>query len=133
VLLAIEVARRVRSMRPGLLYAGLLGALTIAWFLPPGLLLHLDFAPRFGAAVAVAFAPVFLANLVFAQRFREVADSTTAFGANPLGAMVGGLVEYAALVTGYQALLFVVAGLYGAAWWLRQHALSGPVDLAASG
>ena len=125
VLLAIEVARRVRSMRPGLLYAGLLAALTIAWFLPPGLLLHLDFAPRFGAAVAVAFAPVFLANLVFAQRFREVADSTTAFGANLLGAMVGGLVEYAALVTGYQALLFVVAGLYGAAWWLRQHGLAG--------
>jgi hypothetical protein len=125
VLLAIEVARRVKSLQPGLLYAGLLATLMLAWFLPPDLLLHLDFAPRFGAAVAVAFAPVFLANLVFAQRFRDVGDSTTAFGANLLGAMVGGLVEYAALVTGYQALLFVVAGLYGAAWWLRHRGLEG--------
>ena len=64
---------------------------------------------------------------------REVGDSTTAFGANLLGAMVGALVEYDALVTGYQALLFVVAGLYGVAWLLRQHGLSGPIDLAASG
>jgi SAM-dependent methyltransferase len=119
VLLAIEVARRIRSLRPGLLYAGLLAALTVAWFVPPNLLLHLEFAPRVTAAVAVAFAPVFLANLVFAQRFRNVRDSTAAFGANLLGAMAGGLVEYAALVTGYQVLMFFVAGLYGAAWWLR--------------
>ena len=52
-------------------------------------------------------------------------DSTTAFGANLLGAMAGGLVEYAALVTGYQALLFLVAGLYGIAWLLRQRTLEG--------
>lgn len=120
VLLAIEVARRVTSLRPGLLYAALLTTLVVAWFLPPELLLHLDFAPRFAAAVAVAFGPVFLANLVFAQRFREVGDSTTAFGANLLGAMVGGLAEYTALITGYQALLFLVAALYGAAWLLRR-------------
>ena len=126
VLLAIEVARRLRPLRPGLLYAVLLAALVMAWFLPPHLLLQLGFAPRLGAAVAVAFAPVFLANVVFAQRFRDVADSTTAFGANLLGAMIGGLVEYAALVTGYQALLFAVAALYGAAWLLQRGKPSGP-------
>ena len=125
VLLAIEVARRVQPFRPGVPYAALLAALVVAWFLPPHLLLQLGFAPRVGAAVAVAFTPIFLANLVFAQRFRNVGDSTTAFGANLLGAMVGGLVEYAALVTGYQALLFVVGGLYGAAWFLRRGGLAG--------
>lgn len=124
VLVAIEVARRVRPPRSGVLYLALLAALVVAWFLPPTLLLHLGYAPRVGAAVAVAFTPIFLANLVFAQRFRDVGDSTTAFGANLLGAMGGGLVEYAALVTGYQALLFVVGGLYGAAW------LRSRVDLA---
>jgi glycosyltransferase involved in cell wall biosynthesis len=30
--------------------------------------------------------------------------------------MVGGAIEYVALVTGYGALLFVVAALYGLAW-----------------
>jgi hypothetical protein len=42
-----------------------------------------------------------------------------AFGANLLGAMVGGLLEYGALVVGYRALLLVVAGLYGLAFAFR--------------
>ena len=41
-----------------------------------------------------------------------------AFASNLLGAMVGGAVEYLALITGYQALLLVVAGLYAAAYVL---------------
>jgi SAM-dependent methyltransferase len=124
VLLAIEVARRVRLVHPSWLYGALLVALAVAWVVPQHDLLQLDILPRFAAAVAIAFTPIFLANLVFAQRFRAVGDSTTAFGANLLGAMVGGLLEYAALVTGYQALLLLVALLYGVAWLLGREALS---------
>ena len=116
VLAAIEVTRRRRIMRPGPLYLALLAALAIAWLLPAASLLQLDFWPRLAVAATVAFLPIFLANLVFAGRFRDVGDSTGAFGANLLGAMVGGLVEYVALVTGYQALLVLVAVLYGIAW-----------------
>jgi hypothetical protein len=39
-----------------------------------------------------------------------------AFASNLLGAMVGGALEYLALLTGYQALLILVAVLYGLAW-----------------
>ncbi|MFB7268133.1 hypothetical protein ACFCXH_39255, partial [Streptomyces nojiriensis] len=39
-------------------------------------------------------------------------DPTSAFGANLLGALTGGALEYLALVTGYQALLLVAALLY---------------------
>ena len=35
-----------------------------------------------------------------------------AYGANLLGAMVGGVAEYMSLVTGFQMLLIVVAGCY---------------------
>jgi SAM-dependent methyltransferase len=124
VLLAIEVARRVRLVHPSWLYGALLLALAVAWVVPQHDLLQLDLLPRFAAAVVIAFTPIFLANLVFAQRFRAVGDSTTAFGANLLGAMIGGLLEYAALVSGYQALLLLVALLYGAAWLLGREALS---------
>ncbi len=73
-------------------------------------------------ATVLAFAPIFLANLVFAQRFKDVSASTVAFGANLLGAMVGGVIEYAALLTGYRALLVVTAVLYGFAFLLgRAH------------
>ncbi len=39
-----------------------------------------------------------------------------AFASNLLGAMVGGALEYVALLTGYRALLLVVAVLYALAW-----------------
>jgi hypothetical protein len=116
VLLAIEVARRMTLPPPAILYGALLLALLLAWVVPPSALLELSVLPRFVVATAVSFAPIFLANLVFAQRFRGVGESTVAFGANLLGAMVGGLIEYVALLTGYQALLIVVAVAYGLAF-----------------
>ena len=98
------------------LYLVLLGALVVGGLVPAGWLLGLPPIPRFFVAVTLAFAPIFIANLVFTQRFKDVGSSTTAFGANLLGAMVGGCLEYLALVTGYNALLVLVALLYGLAF-----------------
>jgi hypothetical protein len=112
ILVAIEVSRRVRIRKTLWLYVALMASLLLAWLVQPSTLLTLDVLPRFVAATVVAFLPVFLANLIFAQRFRDVGSSVTAFGANLLGAMVGGVLEYVALITGYHALLVVVAGLY---------------------
>jgi hypothetical protein len=112
VLLAIEIARRIRFARPEGLYVALFAALALAWAVPPQALLAFDAPLRFVLAVALAFAPIVLANLIFAQRFRDTAASTVAFGANLLGAMAGGMAEYASLVIGYRALLPVVALLY---------------------
>jgi hypothetical protein len=120
VYLAIEVARRIELGPSWRLYAVLLLALAVAWVVQPDLLLMLSIVPRFLVAVAVAFVPVFLANLVFAKRFRDVAASNVAFGANLLGAMVGGVLEYASLITGYRALLIIVGLLYAMAFGLQR-------------
>ncbi|CAN5677226.1 hypothetical protein BH10ACT1_BH10ACT1_37730 [soil metagenome] len=116
VLLAVTVSKRVSFKHPERLYVVLLASLVLAYLLPSSALLGLDLVPRFLAAAAVAFAPIFTANLVFTQRFKDSSDSTTAFGANLLGAMVGGVLEYIALVTGYRALLIVAAVLYALAF-----------------
>ena len=120
VYLAIEVARRIDLGPPWRLYAGLLVALVVAWLVQPHLLLSLSVVPRFSVAIVLAFAPVFLANLVFASRFRDVAASNLAFATNLVGAMLGGVLEYAALVTGYRALLIVIALLYAGAFVLQR-------------
>jgi hypothetical protein len=119
VYLAVETARHVRLAPPPVLYVLLLAALVVAWAVPQESLLALSPVPRFLAAVAIAFAPIFLANLVFAQRFRDVASSTVAFGANLLGAIVGGMLEYLSLITGYRFLLVLVAALYALAFLFR--------------
>ena len=116
VYLAVETARWVRLPRPAVLYAALIAALALAWLVPQESLLDLPMAARFLAASALAFAPVYLANLVFAQRFSGVDTSNTAFAANLLGAMVGGTLEYIALITGYHFLLILIGGLYGLAF-----------------
>ena len=122
VYLAIEVARRIDLGPSWRLYAALLLALALAWVVQPDPLLRLSVVPRFVVATTVAFVPVFLANLVFAKRFRDVAASNVAFGANLLGAMVGGALEYLSLITGYRALLILVAALYAAAFGLQRFA-----------
>lgn len=125
VLAAVEVSRRVTLRRPVLLYGALAGALLLAWLVQPSTLLTLPVFTRFLAATAVSFLPVFLANMIFAQRFRDVGSSTIAFGANLLGAMVGGVLEYGALISGYHFLLVVVAILYGLAFLAgRRHLLA---------
>ena len=116
IYLAVEVARHVRLPRPQILYLALIAALAVAWLVPQESILSLPPVLRFLAGAAVAFAPIFFANLVFAQRFSGVGSSTVAFGANLLGAMVGGAIEYVALITGYKFLLVIVAILYGLAF-----------------
>ncbi|MDP9220807.1 MAG: spermidine synthase, partial [Actinomycetota bacterium] len=113
VLLAVEASARLRRLPPlPVQYAALAGTLLVAWLVPADTLLGLTFAPRLAAAATLAFAPIFCANVVFAARFRATGGSTAAFGANLLGALLGGMLEYMSLVTGYRALLIVAGLLY---------------------
>ena len=119
VLAAVAVNSRLRSRDPRLLYAGLAGSLLLAYLLPPSALLIDPPIVRYAIGSAIAFAPVFFANLVFTFSFKDSDAADLAFGANLVGAMVGGVLEWSALVTGYQALLMVVAGVYLLAWIAR--------------
>lgn len=132
VLVAIAISRRVTFRRPEPLYAVLAASLAVAFLLPPGTLLDLAPVPRFLAAVTIAFTPILTANVVFTQRFKATGDSTTAFGANLLGSMVGGVLEYLALISGYRSLLVVVALLYALAFAFgRRHLIAGAAGVAA--
>src|SRR5215469_15560805 len=128
VYLAVETARRVRLPRPAVLYGLLIASLALAWVVPQDSLLALPVIARFFAASALAFAPIFLANLVFAQRFSDVQNSGTDFAVNLLGAMAGGALEYLSLITGYHVLLIVIGVLYGLAFvtGLRSRSASWP-------
>ena len=132
VLAAVLLSQRVTFKHPARLYVVLLAGLLLAWSVPPSALLGLSFVPRFAVAVTLAFLPIFTANLVFAQRFKSTSASATAFGANLLGAMFGGILEYASLVVGYRALLIIVGLLYGAAFLAGRRQLTAPADEAAA-
>ncbi|MBB6474161.1 spermidine synthase [Sphaerisporangium rubeum] len=112
VLAAVEVTRRFRTPSLPVMYGILFGGLVLAALVPNSWLLGLPLPLRAVCAVVVAFLPIFAANVVFAKRFNDTADATTAFGANLLGAILGGCLEYLSLVIGYNGLLIVAGLLY---------------------
>jgi tRNA1(Val) A37 N6-methylase TrmN6 len=118
VLAAVELTHRVRTPPLTVMYPVLIGGLALSWLVPSGALLSLSVVPRAVVAIVIAFLPIFAANVIFAKRFSSTSDAPMAFGTNLLGAIVGGCLEYAALLTGYANLLIVVAVLYLVAFLL---------------
>ncbi len=125
VFLTVTFARRLHIKRFLPWYIALFASLALAWAIPEGWLLGYSVVPRFLMAVAIAFLPIFIANCIFATRLQASESSTDAFAANLIGAMVGGVLEYTSLIIGYQALLIVIALLYGLALWSLSRGKAG--------
>ena len=131
VLLAILVNARLKLRRPGVLYGILFAALGLAFLIPPETLLIDPPWARYVLAAVLAFTPVFAANLIFTYSFRDTRTADMAFASNLIGAMVGGALEYVALITGYRVLLLIVAILYAIAWlFANRWRFLADVDLA---
>jgi SAM-dependent methyltransferase len=123
VLVAVEITRRLpRPPSRPVGYALLAATLALTAAVPTAALLQLPVLARLVVGVAGTFAPIVAANIVFAARFARTADPTAAFGANLIGAMVGGCLEYLALLIGYPALVGVAAVLYLGAFVLTPRA-----------
>jgi hypothetical protein len=114
VLLAVFVSARLPAKPPVALFGLLLLSLLGAYLLPADTLLAIRDTPvRYGLASAIAFLPVFVANLVFAGAFRLTGRAAdVAFASNLLGAMAGGMLEYTALALGYRHLLLLALAFY---------------------
>ncbi|TDW69939.1 spermidine synthase [Kribbella pratensis] len=124
VLAAVEVTRRFRTPPIKVMFAVLFGGLALSWVFPDSWLLSMPVGLRVIVAVLIAFTPIFAANVIFAKRFTDTADGTASFGANLLGAMLGGCLEYAALIIGFHGLLIIAALLYAGAFLLTPKARS---------
>lgn len=118
VLLAVETTRRLRTPPLSVVYGGVAASLILAWLVKPAYLLGLSFTPRLLVATLLAFLPIYLANVAFSKRFAASSDAQGAFAVNLLGAIVGGCLEYGALLVGYDNLLVVTGVLYLAAFLL---------------
>lgn len=118
VLAAIGVNAKLRIPRAWPIYAAIIIALALNALLPPTALLLDPPWLRYALASALVFAPIFFANVAFSFSFRDSQAADMAFASNVVGAMVGGVLEWTALLTGYQALLAIAAVLYVAAYLL---------------
>lgn len=119
VLLAVLVNRRLKIRRITPFYLLLLAALLLNLLLPPEALLLTNPLLRYMLASALAFAPVFLANIIFTNSFRDSETADIAFASNLLGMLIGGSMEYFSMLVGYRLLLIPVMIFYTCALLLR--------------
>ena len=97
----------------------------------PEALLFDNAALRYIVASLLAFAPVFLANVIFSNSFRDSEAADVAFASNLLGIMVGGMLEYFSMLFGYHLLLLPVIVFYALALVFRGRVRAEQPSLAA--
>ncbi|MFL5731852.1 MAG: spermidine synthase [Chloroflexia bacterium] len=124
VLLAVLVNAKFKVRRIWVFYLLLFGMLALNFVVSPDSLLFENPALRYVAASFLAFAPVFLANVIFSNSFRDSELADVAFASNLLGIMVGGMLEYFSMVLGYHLLLLPIMVFYAAALVLSRRGRS---------
>ena len=119
-LVANVIVERVTIRRPLVVGAVLVALLMLNYALPIG---RVTFDSRSAESVfygALMFSPILCAGLLFGSAIKDSTSVARDYGTNLLGAMAGGVAEYLSLVTGFRALLFVIAACYIVAVFARR-------------
>jgi len=106
ILLANLYISKVNISDIKIYYILLMASLLLSYLVPPGSLLK-------GVISSLLLsAPLFFAGIIFAASLKKTREIEIAFGSNLLGAVIGGLLEYASLVYGFRSLILVAMLLY---------------------
>jgi len=97
-----------------LLYAPLFAALIALYIVPRDSILSFPFAGRMLWTMFAVPLPVFFAGLVFSTSFRHSQNPSALFGANLVGATLGGFCEYLGMAIGSRGVFSIVIAAYAA-------------------
>jgi spermidine synthase len=136
-LVANYIVSRVEIRRGWFVGGVLLALLALNYLIPVG---RIGFESRAVESLFYAglmFSPIICAGLLFGSAIKESTSLPRDYGTNLLGAMVGGVGEYLSLLTGYSALLLLIAICYVGAVATRKSRgwskIAGPREELASG
>lgn len=111
-LVANYIVSRIEVRRPWVVGGVLLALLAANYLIPVG---RIGFESRAAESLFYAvliFSPIVCAGLLFGSAIMRSDSIGRDYGTNLLGAMAGGVGEYLSLVTGFNALLMVIALAY---------------------
>jgi len=112
ILLANLVVSRTRHVPLRLVYLALFAVLLFDYFVSLRGLLGLDFGLQLLAVALQVAGPMFFSGIIFARWFEQAEDTSSALGANLMGAVFGALLEYGSLVVGLRQLYLVALLFY---------------------
>jgi hypothetical protein len=112
IIIANLVVIRFKINNPDPFYVLLLASLVLNFLLPVSSFLELPLGLRISLATITQVIPLFFAGMVFAITFSQTNSIEIALGSNLIGAVVGGIFEYASLALGLQSLYIFAIVLY---------------------
>ncbi len=113
ILLANLFVFRRRIRRLEAVYVLLWGSLLFNYFFDLRLLLGASPYLELALGSVLIATPLFFAAIIFATTFAETDSIAASLGSNLLGAVLGGLLEYASLIFGLKALYLLAMVIYG--------------------
>jgi len=112
ILLANALVETTKLENPLPIYILLGLSLLFNYLVPSSSFLGWNTALRVPLAALAQALPLFFAGIIFAVAFRGTKSIETALGSNMVGAVLGGLCEYASLVLGIRILILIAFGFY---------------------
>ncbi|MBP9854476.1 MAG: hypothetical protein KBD53_06385 [Candidatus Omnitrophica bacterium] len=112
ILLANLLLIRWPIRRISLVYSGLFISLILIFVIPLSFFSSLSFWPKFILSSVVLNLPIFFAGIIFSSSFQKCPHKNIALGSNFLGAVLGGMLESVAFLTGIRMLVLVTLFLY---------------------
>lgn len=116
ILLMIIIANllviRFNITNPDPFYALLIVSLVLNFLLPVSSFLELPLLSRIAITTMIQVIPIFFAGMVFAITFSKATSIEIALGSNLIGAVVGGIFEYASLALGLNSLYILAVVFY---------------------
>ena len=94
------------------MYVPLFAVLALLFLVPRETILEQGFAGRLLWTLVAVPLPVFFAGIIFSTTFRDSASPSANFGANLVGAMIGGFCEYLGMAIGSHLLSVLVITAY---------------------
>ena len=123
VLVLILIANWLASALPrisvGAVYARIVRSCLALYFVDLSQFIGLPIVSRAIVVGGLSCLPMVFSGIVFIRSFAASSNKESALGFNLFGALVGGLLQSITFVTGIQALLLLVAGLYVGAFLTR--------------
>jgi hypothetical protein len=124
ILLLILLANIIILRRPGVrldvLFSLLFTLVLICFVVPARSLLGLAQEMQWVLGGLMTAGPLFIAGMIFARLFQARAQPAAALGYNLIGAILGGLLEYAAMALGAKALYPIALTMYFLAHFLAR-------------
>lgn len=100
------------KINPTKLYLALFFTLFLNYIISPDHFISFSIVPKYVLSSFFYFSPIFFGSLLFSQVFRDSKDVDLSFASNILGALLGGILWYVALITGYISIILICIFFY---------------------